>query len=176
MKIHSQHYAHKYKIEYFIFYLPVVTEGFSHSVVLLQLQFRNLMSLFHQQFLVHLEERLHFMDTSGFTCALCFSTFSVFFFYVTTNSTAKSREETSEPTGNSSMAYCNSNSWSTYLGMGRQNVLTLVSCCRSHSACFSSRARLFSLVWLLKSFFLLDSILLHLSFSSSFVFLVHSGT
>lgn len=82
MKIHLQYYAHKYKIEYSVFYLPVVTEGFSHSVVLLHLQFRHLMSLFHQQFLVHLEERLHYiMDTSGFTCALCFSTFSVFFFF-----------------------------------------------------------------------------------------------
>lgn len=55
-----------------MFYLPVVTEGFSHSVVLLQLQFRNLTSLFHQQFLEHLEERLHCADTSGGPRALCF--------------------------------------------------------------------------------------------------------
>lgn len=42
-----------------MFHLPVVTEGFSHFVILLQLQFRNLTSLFHQQLLEHLEERLH---------------------------------------------------------------------------------------------------------------------
>lgn len=36
----------------------MVTEGFSHPVVLLLLQVRGLLPVFHQQLLVHLEERL----------------------------------------------------------------------------------------------------------------------
>lgn len=77
----------------------MVTESFSHPFVLLQLQVRHLLPVFHQQLLVHLEESYSsHLDTSGFTCASCFSTFSVFSStYVITNSKAKSSEETKEP-------------------------------------------------------------------------------
>lgn len=55
------------------------------------------------------------------------------------------------------------------------DVLTSVRRSGSQSDCASSRLRLFSLVWLRNSFFLFDSILLHLSFSSSFVLMLQSG-
>lgn len=60
--------------------------------------------------------------------------------------------------------------WFYKIKWRRQNAVTLVSCWRSAWAWVCSRTRFFSLVWLLCSFLRLDSILLHLSMTSSFVF------
>lgn len=59
MEKYTRTSMHKNTKEVFdLFYLPMVTEGFSHPVVLLLLRVRNLLPVFHQQLLVHLQDRL----------------------------------------------------------------------------------------------------------------------